>query len=157
MSLCNSVCLPFDHRMQGTCIYTGRFLKGGVHEMVEAPYERMPLYVRAGSIVPMGSQIRWSDERPADVIDLYVYAGADGAFTLYEDENINYNYEKGFYSMIGFRYEDESASLKIGERQGEFPGMLKQRVFNIIKVTPEGTAKPVKVVYEGKEMNITLN
>ena len=137
--------------------YTGRFLEGGKAQEVGAPYERMPLYVRAGSIVPMGPQIRWSDERHADVIDLYVYAGADGSFTLYEDENINYNYEKGLYSMIDFTYDDQTGSLKIGERRGEFPGMLNERVLNVIKVSPKGTARPHKVVYDGKEMNITLN
>ena len=117
----------------------------------------MPLYVRAGAIVPMGPQIRWSDEKPADVIDLYVYAGADGSFTLYEDENVNYNYEKGLYSMIGITYDDAAGTLKIAERKGEFPGMLKERIFNVIKVSKQGRSKPVKVVYDGKETVVTFN
>ena len=137
--------------------YTGRFHEGGITAEVEAPYERMPLYVRAGAIVPMGPQIRWSDEKPADVIDLYVYAGADGSFTLYEDENVNYNYEKGLYSMIGFTYDDTAGTLKIAERKGEFPGMLKERIFNVIKVSKQGRSKPVKVVYDGKETVVTFN
>ena len=117
----------------------------------------MPLYVRAGSIVPMGPEIQWSDEKPADIIDLYVYAGADGSFSLYEDENVNYNYEKGLYSMIGFTYDDTTGTLKIAERKGEFPGMLQKRVFNVIKVSKQGRSKPVKVVYEGKGATIKLN
>lgn len=137
--------------------YTGRFHEGGITAEAEAPYERMPLYVRAGAIVPMGPQIRWSDEKPADVIDLYVYAGADGSFTLYEDENVNYNYEKGLYSMIGFTYDDTTGTLKIAERKGEFPGMLKERIFNVIKVSKQGRSKPVKVVYDGKETVVTFN
>jgi alpha-D-xyloside xylohydrolase len=137
--------------------YTGRFHEGGITAEAEAPYERMPLYVRAGAIVPMGPQIRWSDEKPADVIDLYVYAGADGSFTLYEDENVNYNYEKGLYSMIGFTYDDAAGTLKIAERKGEFPGMLKERIFNVIKVSKQGRSKPVKVVYDGKETVVTFN
>ncbi len=136
--------------------YTSRFMKGGVTAKVDAPYERMPLYVRAGSIVPFGPQMQWSDEKPADVIDLYIYKGADGSFTLYEDENVNYNYEKGLYAMIDFNYDDSEGTLKIGERRGEFPGMLKSRTFNVIPVSRSGKGKAQSVRYEGTETVVKM-
>ncbi len=136
--------------------YTSEFLTGGVTRTVDAPYERMPLYVRAGSIVPCGPEIQWSDEKPADVIDLYVYRGADGEFTLYEDENVNYNYEKGLCSFIPFRYDDASGSLVIGEREGEFPGMLDSRVFRVVPVSSEGVGEAVEVKYEGEKVEVRL-
>lgn len=129
---------------------------------VEAPYEYVPLYVRAGSIVPFGPEIQWSDEKPADVIDLYVYAGKDGSFTLYEDENVNYNYEKGAYSTISFEYDDAAKTLTIGDRSGEFPGMLTDRSFNVVLVTPENAAafpkapKGVTVDYHGTIVAVKL-
>lgn len=135
---------------------TGRFISGGQTMTVSAPYGRMPLYIRAGSIVPFGPQIQWSDERPAEVIDLYVYRGADGSFTLYEDENVNYNYEKGIYSMIDFTYDDASGVLAIGERRGEFPGMLQSRQFNVIAVSPKGQKAPVAVTYDGTAVSVSL-
>ena len=75
--------------------YTGKFQAGRVKKMVDAPYERIPLFVRAGSIVPFGPEIQYTDEKQAEHIKLYVYQGADAAFTLYEDEGVNYNYEQG--------------------------------------------------------------
>ena len=136
--------------------YTGEFREGGASAKVDAPYERMPLYVRAGSIVPVGPEIQWSDEKPADVIDLYVYQGADGEFTLYEDENVNYNYEKGAYAMIDFSYSESDSTLSIGERRGEFPGMLEERTFNVIPVFKDGIGESKTVKYSGQAMNVVL-
>ncbi len=136
--------------------YTSEFLTGGVSRTVDAPYERMPLYVRAGSILPCGPEIQWSDEKPADVIDLYVYRGADGEFTLYEDENVNYNYEKGLCSFIRFEYDDASGSLVIGEREGEFPGMLDSRVFRVVPVSSDGVGAAVEVEYSGEAVEVRL-
>ena len=136
--------------------YDNTFMEAGVRKTVDAPYGRMPLYVRAGSLVPVGPQIQWSDEKPADVIDLYVYQGADGNFTLYEDENVNYNYEKGLYSMIGFTYDEESKTLRISDRVGEFPGMLKERVFNVIPVSKDGKGQAQTVNYTGSEISVSL-
>ena len=136
--------------------YSGKFLDGGMKKLVAAPYERIPLYVRAGSIVPAGPDMQWSDEKPAEVIDLYVYKGADGEFTLYEDENVNYNYEKGAYAMIDFGYDDSEGILTIGERRGEFPGMFQERVFNVIPVSKNGKGKAVAVRYDGSELSIRL-
>ena len=136
--------------------YTGSYQEGGVRKMVDAPYDRMPLYVRAGSVVPFGPEMQWSDEKPAEVIDLYVYQGADGSFTLYEDENVNYNYEKGAYAMIGFSYDEASKTLKIGERRGEFPGMLKERTFNVIPVSKAGKGAAQSVRYTGEAVEVSL-
>ena len=129
--------------------YTGEFHEGGAYVTVDAPYERMPLYVRAGSIVPVGPEIQWSDEKPADVIDLYVYAGADGSFTLYEDENVNYNYEKGAYARIPMTYNDAESTLTIDEREGEFPGMLQERTFKVVVVNKENP-RPFDLKAEGQ-------
>lgn len=119
--------------------YTGKYHIGGKTETVDAPYERLPLYVKAGSIVPYGPDIQYTTEKPADIVTLYVYQGADGNFTLYEDEGENYNYEKGSYSTIPFEYNEAKKTLTIGERKGEFPGMLSERTFNVVTV---GTDKP---------------
>ena len=136
--------------------YSNEFVEGGQAMTVAAPYDRMPLYVRAGAIVPFGPEIQWSDEKPADVIDLYVYQGADGEFTLYEDENVNYNYEKGAYSKIAFSYDDRMKLLSIEEREGEFPGMLEERTFNIIPVSKNGVGKTQTVKYNGLSMKVVL-
>ena len=136
--------------------YTNEFVAGGRTETVAAPYDRMPLYVRAGSIVPVGPEIRWSDEKPANVIDLYIYQGAGGSFTLYEDENVNYNYEKGLCSMIGFDYDEDMKILTIGDRKGEFPGMLEERVFNVIPVSKDGVGKKQTVRYDGLSVKVVL-
>ena len=136
--------------------YTGEFQEAGMSATAEAPYERMPLYVRAGSIVPMGPEIQWSDEKPADVIDLYIYAGADGKFTLYEDENVNYNYEKGAYAMIDFVYSESDRTLTIGERKGSFPGMLTERTFNVMKISKAGISQPLTIRYVGDPVEVSL-
>lgn len=122
----------------------------------------MPLYVRSGAIVPFGPAMQYADEKAADVINLYVYTGENGEFTLYEDENVNYNYEKGSYSMIPFSFDNATQTLTIGDRKGEFPGMLKERTFNVVKVSPEtpvGYSRDVKgkeVKYSGSKTEIRL-
>ncbi len=128
----------------------------------ESPLDELPLYVRAGSVVPFGPAVEWSTEKPADPIELRVYRGADGEFTLYEDENDNYNYEKGVHATITFRWDDAKRTLTIGDRQGEFPGMLASRTFRIVFVAENhgvGIAPcdtPEKVVqYSGKKIVVT--
>ncbi|RZK11250.1 MAG: DUF5110 domain-containing protein, partial [Hymenobacter sp.] len=107
---------------------------------VDAPLERMPLFVREGAILPFGPAMQYAAEKSADVLTLYVYTGQDGAFSLYEDENVNYNYEKGASATIALRYDDQAKTLTIGERQGSFPGMLAQRTFRVVWVSKD---KPV--------------
>jgi len=142
--------------------WTGSQAQGSRSAEVPSPLDRMPLYVRAGSIVPMGPPIQWSAEKPADPIELRVYRGADGEFTLYEDENDNYNYEKGVYATISFRWDDVHQVLTIGDRRGQFPGMLAQRTFQIVFVGEdhgrgiEPEKSPDKVVpYSGKQITVT--
>ncbi|WP_303024209.1 TIM-barrel domain-containing protein [Duncaniella muris] len=142
--------------------YTGKEINGGQTLKVAAPYERIPLFVRSGSIIPFGPAMQWSAEKPADMINLYVYAGEDGKFVLYEDENTNYNYEKGQYAMIPFSWNDETSTLTIGKRAGQYPGMLRNRKFNIIKVSEKTPVsygrdkKGVVVAYNGEAKNVKL-
>ena len=116
---------------------SGEHYNGGQTIKANAPYSDIPIFAREGSIIPFGPEIQYSDEKPADPIRLIVYTGKDGEFILFEDENINYNYEKGQFSMIPFSYNDENSILTIGERQGDFNGMLKERTFEILWVTRE--------------------
>jgi alpha-D-xyloside xylohydrolase len=114
--------------------WTGSAVAGGVAVDADAPLARMPLYVRAGSIVPMGPELQYSNEKPEDPIELRVYAGANGGFTLYEDENDSYDYEKGAYATIPIVWDDGAKTLTIGARAGKFPGMLETRTFRIVFV-----------------------
>lgn len=142
--------------------YTGSYQDGGETREVKAPYERVPLYVRAGSIVPFGEDMQYTDEKPADHIILYVYEGADGEFILYEDEGVNYNYEKGMYTMIPMKYDDKEHTLTIGERKGSYPGMVGERTFTVVPVSKEKArpfnlkAKGIEVKYTGGEQRIEL-
>jgi len=114
--------------------WTGKNFTGGNTIKADAPIEIMPLLVKAGSIIPMGPFLQYSTEKPADPIELRIYPGADGKFVLYEDENDNYNYEKGIYSTIEFNWNDTKKILTISDRLGKFPGMLEKRTFNIVLV-----------------------
>ncbi|WP_305039573.1 TIM-barrel domain-containing protein [Fulvivirga ulvae] len=142
--------------------YTGQSIQGGQRLKVEAPYERIPLFIREGSIIPVGPEMQYSDEKAAETIVLYVYKGQNGSFTLYEDEGDNYNYEKGEYSTISFNYNEAKGTLTIGEREGQFDEMLKDRTFVIVPVSkekpqvfsPDATGQNVK--YTGKELTIEL-
>ena len=131
--------------------------------VVEAPYERIPVFVREGAIIPFGPAMEWSDEKKADLINLYVYAGQDGSFQLYEDEGTNYNYEKGQYATIDIQYDDAARTVSFAARKGQFKGMLKKRRFNIVLVTKDAP-KPLDldhpagklVEYTGKALSVNL-
>jgi alpha-D-xyloside xylohydrolase len=140
--------------------WTGETYQGGQKIEAPSPIETMPLFVRAGSIIPYGPDIQYAEQK-ADPIELRVYRGADGAFTLYEDEGDNYNYEKGAYSTIPIQWNEAKQTLTIGKRQGEFPGMLKQHTFHIVWVSPgngvgvSSTATADAVVsYDGTALNV---
>jgi alpha-D-xyloside xylohydrolase len=142
--------------------WSGASLEGAREVNAEAPLEKLPLYIRAGSIVPLGPDVEWSAEKPADPIELRIYRGADGEFTLYEDENDNYNYEKGVHATISFRWDDAKSVLTIGGRQGEFPGVLASRTFNVVFVNDnhgvgiEPSDAPDKAVrYSGEQIIVT--
>ena len=115
-------------------LYTGKYIAGGQKVNVEAPYERMPVFVREGSILPAGPEIEYTNQKPGAPIDIYVYTGKDASFELYEDESTNYNYEKGRYSIIHFEYSEKDHTLSL-HREGEFDGMIKDRVFLIHKIS----------------------
>ncbi len=114
--------------------WSGSTIQGGRTIESSAPLDRIPLYVRAGSILPMGPDEQWSTEKPADPIELRVFRGADADFTIYEDENDNYNYEKGDYATIPLHWDDHRGVLTIGDRKGQFPGMLENRRFQVVFV-----------------------
>ena len=143
--------------------WTGEKLDGGRSVIADAPIEKIPLMIKTGSIAPMGPLVQYATEKPADPIELRIYPGADGSFTLYEDENDNYNYEKGVYSTIAFHWDDARRRLTIDARKGEFPGMLKTRVFQVVIVGKshgtgvEVTNDPDRVIsYQGEEQTIQL-
>ena len=114
--------------------YTGEYHAGGQTIVADAPYDKIPVFIPEGAILPIGPEMQWSDEKKPELIDLYVYAGKDGSYTLYEDEGTNYNYEKGKYAVIDFKYDDARKQVTIGARKGSFDGMLQKRRFNIILV-----------------------
>ena len=143
--------------------YTGEHYDGGQHLVVDAPYEKIPVFVREGAIIPFGPAMEWCDEKPAELINLYVYEGQDGSFQLYEDEGTNYNYEKGKYATIEIAYNDADKTVSFGKRNGAFKGMLKNRRFNVVLVkkdqprdlnldNPEGKM----VQYSGKAVSVKL-
>ena len=118
--------------------------------------------MRAGSIVPLGPDEEWASEKPADPIELRVYRGANANFTLYEDEGDNYNYEKGAYTTIPIHWDDGAQALTIGDRQGQFTGMLDSRTFRVVFVgdnhgaSVEPTAQPDKIVqYSGVKISVS--
>ena len=138
-------------------------IAGGQTVQADAPYTEIPLYIKAGSIIPCGPEIQYTTEKPADPIRLFVYTGSDCSFTLYEDENINYNYEKGLFLTIPISYNENDHTLTIGKQQGNFPGMLKSRTFEIVfigKQKPCGfdfQSKPdAQITYDGSEQSIQM-
>jgi alpha-D-xyloside xylohydrolase len=142
--------------------WTGSTQIGGQTIIGAAPIDHLPLYVPAGAIVPMGPIMQYSTAMPCDPIELRVYPGADGTFTLYEDENENYDYEKGMYATIPFSWDDGTKTLHIGARQGYFSGMLQNRAFNVVFVSPghgSGAAVSVTidkaVMYTGAATDVT--
>ncbi len=139
--------------------WTGDAVAGRGWIEAEAPLDHIPLYVRAGSIVPMGPEIEYADENPDGPIELRVYTGADGSFNLYNDEGNNYDYKKGLHSVVPIRWDETAKTLTIGAREGEYPGMPKERTFNIVWVGSEQGAgealvsRPDKTVrYSGAEV-----
>ena len=144
-------------------LYTNEYIEGGQRLIVDAPYEQIPVFVREGAIIPFGPEMEWSNEKPAELINLYVYAGKNGEFQLYEDEGTNYNYEKGKYATIDITYDDEAKTVSFSARKGQFPGMLKNRRFNVVLISkdaphplnldnPEGKM----VNYNGKAVSVQL-
>jgi len=142
-------------------VRTGRHYAGGTVIEADAPYEWMPLFAREGSLIPTGPDIQYTGEKEADPLTLWVYAGADGAFELYEDEGDNYNYEDGAYTLIPLTWNEAERTLTIGKREGEYRGMLHERTINVIMVSENKAVKldfgrpPDKSVkYSGEEIKV---
>ncbi len=132
--------------------WTGKPYKGGQTVTLATQLNTVPMFVRAGSILPLGPVMQYVGEKSWNQLELRVYPGADGSFTLYEDEGDSYNYEQGIYATIPFTWNDKTHTLTIGTRQGQYPGMLASRQFTI--VLPDGTQKTV--TYKGESLQVTL-
>jgi alpha-D-xyloside xylohydrolase len=144
--------------------WTGEPLSGGQRIKATAPLDRMPLHVRAGSIVPFGPDLQYTAEKPADPITLVIYAGADGAFELYEDDGLTTAYETGECSRIGIRWNDATHTLDIGGRRGSYGGMLRDRIFQVVRVSaarPAGYPFPAAagktIRYSGEPVSLRLD
>ena len=143
--------------------WTGEKQAGGQKVTKETPLDIIPVYIKAGSILPVGAKVQYATEKKWDKLEIRVYEGANGEFTLYEDENDNYNYEKGAFSTITFNWDNAKKTLTIGDRKGAFPGMLAERKFNIVLVSKNkgtGIDKVEKfdkeVMYSGKKSVVKL-
>ena len=133
--------------------WTNKQYKGGQQVTIETTIDRVPMFVRAGSILPLGPEMQYVGEKDWSQLELRIYPGADGRFTLYEDEGDNYNYEQGQYSTIDFLWNDRTRMLTIGDRQGSYPGMLQNRMFTV--VLPDGTQQAVS--YDGQKQVVIIN
>ena len=142
--------------------WTNELIDGGREMQRPCPISEMPVYVRAGSILPWGPEVQYSSEKPWDNLEIRIYPGADGSFTLYEDRGDGYDYERGRYTRIEFRWNEAQRTLTIGRREGSFPEMLRSRKFNIVMAYPaagNGAAamKTVRTVdYSGEETSMQL-
>jgi alpha-D-xyloside xylohydrolase len=143
--------------------WTGEKLKGGQKVKKEVPLDIMPLYIKSGSIIPFGPEVQYATEKKWDNLELRIYEGANGSLTLYEDENDNYNYEKGMFSTITLKWDNTNRILTIGNRTGTFPGMLNERNFRIVVVSVnKGTGSGLSVKYDaivnykGEKMSVKL-
>jgi alpha-D-xyloside xylohydrolase len=141
--------------------WTGKTYGGGQTIESASAIDMMPLFVRAGSIIPYGPPVQYATEK-SDPIELRIYCGASGSFALYEDEGDNYNYEKGVYATIPISWDDAKGRLTIGRREGSFPGMLKERTFRVVWVRPKhgtgipSTDRPDRVVrYGGRALYVS--
>lgn len=142
--------------------WDNKMYAGGQNVSCDAPLDIIPIFVKSGSILPFGPCVQYSSEKPWDNLEIRVYPGADGSFTLYEDELDNYNYEKGLYSTIRFDWNDKDRILTINDREGKFPGILKSRKFSVELVTndskpgDEASTSTKNIKYNGKRTIVKL-
>jgi alpha-D-xyloside xylohydrolase len=144
-------------------LYSGKYFKGGQQITADAPYERMPVYVKEGSILPTGPALQYTSEKQADPLTIFVYGGKDAAFTMYEDEGTNYNYEKGAFTTIELKYTEATKTLTIGTRKGSYKGMLQNRNVRVVLIGQK-SAKALDfdqqttnvIKYSGKETSLKL-
>ena len=157
-----SVYLPGDTNWYD--FWTGKSYEGSQQIKAQAPLDKMPVFIQAGSIIPFGPFQQYATEKKSDPLEVRIYTGDNGSFTLYEDENNGFAYQSGAFSTIEFSYDETDKKLRIGKRKGEFPGMLTERTFHIIRVRPNhgvGIKKAISadttVHYDGKEKVISLD
>jgi alpha-D-xyloside xylohydrolase len=143
--------------------WTGKSMKGGQTVKADAPLDKIPLFVKAGSIIPLGAVAQYAGQNRGEILEIRIYAGANGNFMLYEDEGDNYNYEKEVYSTIVFDWDDEAKQLVIGKRLGSYPGMVKNRQFKFVLIDDKNpTGLDTKSIiektvdYSGKKIAIRL-
>jgi alpha-D-xyloside xylohydrolase len=141
--------------------WNGEEKQGPIDVEAAAPLSRIPLFVKGGSIVPMGPDVQWASGKPASPIELRVYPGADSDFTLYEDQGDGYQYERGVYSTIPMHWSESTRTLTIGQRKGQFPGMLGSRTFEVVFVGNghgvgiDETAETDKTItYDGSSVDV---
>ena len=144
-------------------LYTGKYFDGGRRINADAPYEKMPVMVKEGSIIPVGPALQYTNEKAADTITLFVYTGKDAAFILYEDEGTNYKYEKGAFTNIPFTYNEATKTLTINKREGSFDGMLARRTFRVVWISKDrpkefnADQKPdATVTYKGEKLTVKM-
>lgn len=144
--------------------WTGSKFDGGMVMTAFAPLDRIPIYIKAGAIIPMSKQKQYYNEKQDDTLEIRIYQGDNGQMTLFEDDNTSYAYEKGAFSKIPMEWNESSKTLKIGARQGTFPGMLSSRVFNITFVksgkgggVEEITSPDRKITYSGNTINVPID
>jgi alpha-D-xyloside xylohydrolase len=161
---------PLDQRVvylpkgtRWTNFWTGESVAGGQRVDVKVPLDQIPLFIRGGSILPLGPVMQYATQEPEDPIELRIYPGEDGAFTLYEDQNDGYGYEKGLCATIQFNWNDRSRTLTIRKRQGDFPGMIKNRKFLVVLVKPHHgvglgqTSRPDQIIsYTGSQLTVEV-
>lgn len=143
--------------------WSGKSMPGGQEIEADAPLDRMPLFVRAGSILPMGPQIEYAAQDPSGPIEIRIYRGADGQFDLYEDAGDGYDYQRGQHSVIPFRWDDRRSALTIGAREGSFPGMVEHRTFRVVLIDNNhgvgaevAGAANAEIAYDGKEIRVVI-
>jgi len=140
--------------------WTGRKFEGGQVVGTPAPEDKIPLFVKAGAIVPMGKFIQYTSEKPVDTLEIRIYTGADGQFKLYNDAGDGYGYEKGKYTIIPFIWDEHTQTLTIGKQQGSFPGAIKRHIFNIVWVSETegyglGISRKVRsIIYTGEKVSV---
>jgi alpha-D-xyloside xylohydrolase len=129
----------------------------------EAPLDIVPLYVRAGSIIPMGPIVQYATEQPDAPYEVRIYPGADGRFTIYEDDNETYDYEKGRSARYDLVWDDARRTLTIGPRRGSFPGMITRRELNIV-IASAGNSTAIEaapasksIIYSGKPISVSFD
>jgi alpha-D-xyloside xylohydrolase len=134
--------------------WTGKRFTGGQTVKTDAPQDKIPLFVKSGSIVTMGKFMQYTSEKPMDTLEIRIYPGADGQFNLYNDEGNNYNYEKGKFTVIPFKWNEQQQTLTIDRQQGGYAGALKKYVLNIVWVN-ESNGKGIEISLKAKTIIYT--